>query len=494
MDSLAEKLKKAQLLERKLAIKAMLPHLYGMKWYTWARQFYESTNRYNFCCSANQVGKSSAQIRKCVNWATDRQLWPKLWRRRPLQFWYLYPTKTVATTEVMKKWIPEWLPREDMKEDPVYGWDLETKNKEVSAIHFKSGVSVYFRTYEQDVQHLQSGSVDAIFCDEELPSELFDELNMRIAATDGYFHMVFTATLGQDFWRETIECKGRSERFKDAFKVQISMYECIKYEDGTSSHWTVEKIERIKNSCGTEAEVQRRVYGRFVVSEGLKYPSFSRLKNVKPYHHLPKDWLVYSGLDYGSGGAKGHPSAIVFIAVNPEFTKARVFKGWRGDGIQTTAQDLLQKYVDLRGNIVVAGAFYDWQCRDLATFASRVNEPLIPAEKSHESGEQILNVLFKNEILIIYDLEELEPLVNELTSLQKATNKTKAKDDYCDALRYAVTRIPWDFSVIKEAPIRIENTKKSDVDLRREAFQSIEEQYSILVEDEIDEWNDLYEP
>jgi phage terminase large subunit-like protein len=93
-----------------------------------------------------------------------------------------------------------FLPRGKFKDDPVYGWKEEKKQGDIVAIHFNSGVHIFFKTYSQNAEDLQSGTCDAIFCDEELPEELY-ELIARLNATDGYIHMVFTATLGQDFWR-----------------------------------------------------------------------------------------------------------------------------------------------------------------------------------------------------------------------------------------------------------------------------------------------------
>jgi phage terminase large subunit-like protein len=417
----------------------------------------------------------------------------------PLQFWYLYPTKEVATIEFEKKWVPQFLPRNEYKNHPTYGWEEEYKNKYISAIHFNTGVSVYFKTYGQDVTDLQTGTVDAIFCDEELPEELYSELNMRISATDGYFHMVFTATLGQEIWRCTMEESGKDEQFKGALKLQISMYECLIYEDGTLSHWTVERIERVKNSCKSDAEIQRRVYGRFVIDGNLKYPAFSRARNINRDVKPPPDWYIfYSGTDIGSGGKEAHPAAITFVAVRPDFKYGRVFKGWRGDGITTTNGDILQKHTEMRGNLPIAAAYYDWQSKDFFVIAARIGEAFTPADKSHDVGESILNVLFKNKMLDIDDIPELKPLVTEIVTLKKDTPKTKAKDDFCDALRYNVTKIPWDFNAITGEKLDLGPLKpemSAEERYRRGIDeQSLEDQLNQFDPDEeLDAWDELME-
>lgn len=759
-------LEEERLLRRQIELQEGLPHLYGWKFYPWARKFFDSTNKMKLLCAANQISKSSTQIRQCIDWATNQKKWKTLWRRRPFQFWYLYPTKEVATIEFQKKWVTEFMPRGAFENDPVYGWKAEYRARDIFAVHFNSGVSVYFKAYSQDVQHLQTGTCDAIFCfvkgtqiatpkgnvdvskisvgdivhthkgprkviktgsreasvievefsngttltgtaehpiwtdnrgwvnledlteedscynvpecettsswyylkenctkeirkqkipdpkiiskisltnlytsifgkitfvekflkvtssimktiipstmrfqisnfcqepstrniinkwngeqgvsfrinvanaiknflvevprkifrvqknvglkdilsregalyaikstpaeetkssnvsvvkivqikekqrvynlevedahtyyangilthncDEELPEDLYDELNLRIAATDGYFSMVFTATLGQQMWADAIEGRGFVEKFTDALKLQVSMFDCLKYEDGSDSHWTAQRIQKIVNSCRSQNEVLRRVYGRFVKDSGLKYPGFDRNKNIKEAHPLPKGWRIYAGVDIGSGGASGHPAAIVFVAVSPDFKKGRVFKGWRGDGIETTAKDVFDKYLELRGDMRVEVAYYDWQSKDFFVIASRSGEAFVPADKSHDSGESILNVLFKNEMLHIYEDEELKKLSAELSVLNKATQKQKAKDDFTDALRYACTKVPWDWEAISsDKPKELKKAldpQKEEIRMRREAFMNPEKS-EISIDSEFEEWNDYY--
>lgn len=470
-----------------------LPFLHGWKWYTWARDFYESRNKLNFLCAANQISKSSTQIRKAINWATDQELWPHLWRTKPSQFWYLYPTKDVATLEFEEKW-KLFLPGDEYKNHPVYGWQEEKKQGYIHAIHFNTGVSIYFKTYAQDTSHLQSGTVDAIFCDEELPEDLYDELIFRISASDGYFHMVFTATLGQEYWRRVIEpTKKDEELLPEAFKLQVSMYDCLFYEDGTPSHWTQSKIQTVINRCKSHNEVLKRVWGKFITIGGRKYEAFDIKKHIIPPHPIPSDWLRYGAADVGSGGDANHPGAVCFVAVSPDYRRGRVYLGWRGDGVETTAGDILNKFVELRGKQSLQAQFYDHGSKDFDTIAGRLGEPFQPAEKSHEIGEDFLNVLFKNNMLLIFEDPELQKLAGELASLKATTPKNKAKDDFCDALRYAITQIPWDWSVITgEKPAEVVVAKAETVDdLRRRDHNPLVDEES--VEAEFQEWNECYD-
>lgn len=488
--SLEEKEKKLELLLARKKYESSLPHLYGFPFYTWARKFFESTNQINLLCSANQISKSSTQIRKCIDWATDQEKWKSLWRTRPQQFWYMYPSVDIAESEVTTKWIPEFLPKDEMKDHPVYGWQKHNKSGYVDYIKFNSGVYVYFKTYSKDEQVLQSSSVHSMFLDEEPPADIVDELMLRLVANDGHFHAVFTATQGQEFWREAIEESGKNRRFKTSFRQQISMYDCLRYEDGSPSPWTEEKIERIKASCKSEAEILRRVYGRFVVDTGLKFPAFSRTKNVIEPIKVPHDYRYFVGVDAGSGG-ENHPSAVVVVAVSPNFDKAYVVRGRRFDGMVTTNTDLIMLVDQILAeeNISPDAIYYDYAAVDLGNMAGQMGKPYVTAEKAHAIGEQIVNVLFKNQMMSCFRIDELEPLYLELCSLKMDTPKRKASDDFCDALRYAVSKIPWDWSKINAQP-QATPKPETEIDRRKKRFLVYEEaKYD--VDDEISFWEDL---
>ena len=172
--------------ETRKLIRENLPHLYGFKWYPWAWRFFTSRNRLNLLCAANQISKSSTQIRKCIDWCTDTKKWTELWPKNPVprNIWYLYPDAKVATIELETKWIPEFMPRGVMKDHPAFGWKAVYDKKRIEKIVWNNGVQLHFKTYMQNPQSLQSSTVHAIFCDEELPSAIYDELQFRLAGTE----------------------------------------------------------------------------------------------------------------------------------------------------------------------------------------------------------------------------------------------------------------------------------------------------------------------
>jgi phage terminase large subunit-like protein len=354
------------------------------------------------------------------------------------------------------------MPKEELKDHPTYGWVAQyAPGRNISSIKFNSGILLMFKTYAQDLQHLQSGTAYYVAADEELPYNLYDELKFRLTATRGYFSLAFTATMGQEFWREAIEEVGtKRERFPNAAKWQISLYDCMKYKDGTQSPWTLERIQEIENDCSGPIEVQRRVHGKFIREQGgLLYDAFSIEGNVLSHpEKVPKSWSVYCGIDYGSGGETGHPSAIVFVAVNPDMSHGRVIKAWRGDQIETTASDVILKYMamaaELKGEgYVIVQTCYDFSARDLYTVGARLGITLVKAEKSHAIGESALNSLFKNGMVTLDGSDhEIMKLAYELTALRRDCPKMKRIDHLCFA---AGTNIATPFGEVAIEDIQI---------------------------------------
>jgi hypothetical protein len=501
-----------------------LPHIYGWKWYKWAREFYESQAQLNLLVAGNQLSKSSTMIRKNIEFACNKNLWPEIWKTTPKTFWYFYPSDSVATHEVLKKWIPEFLPRGAMKNHEWYGWDIQMSNGEVSAIHFRSGVSIYFHTYGQKFTVLQTATVHMISGDEEMPVALVDELVARLFATNGIFNTCFTATLGQEFWYRAMECQGTEEEtYPQARKWSVSMYDCQFYEDGTPGAWPIEKIKEREALCTSESERLRRIMGRFVREGGLRFSSFTPSKNVKAAIDVPENWQHYVGVDVGSGKTDKKKTrssgAVCIIAVSPTLDMARVVLTWRGDRMETTSGDILQAYRLLRGDRRILRGVYDNGSAEFGLVAARANEPLTPCEKNRAKWAGIIGLLFQAEALDIdAGVSDNQKLVSEIMSVPSGEKNRTFQDDLIDAMTYAVSAVPWDIHAItkraaalsgKSLPTPIRQVKKEwpaapdprwseneymawQIAYRRGEVKTNEGQGWEGFQDQIEEWNAAY--
>lgn len=438
---------------------------------------------------------SSVLIRHSIDLATDKKKWGKYFSRKPKTFWYVLPDYNKVQEELRDKWIGEFLPKGSEQNSPQYGWEIEKIGQNNVAVKFNSGVRIIFKTWKSD---LQAATIDAVFIDEECPPEIFPELVMRLNRYNGMLAIAFTATRNEAFFYQIMERKGfKDEKFPEADKWQVSVeHDCRYYADGTPSPWTQAKVTMMKNSCGSQTEIDRRIHGRFVTEKGTKYASFSRERNIIQPSPMPKDWLYFSGVDIGSGGTN-HPAAISIVAAKPDYSYGRLVKFWKGQRNQiTTASDVLEIYNGLIKELPShpIGEFYDHSSREFGVIAERNGYAFQKANKSRD--EDMLNVLFKNKMLDLDEGEYLWQLVTELMTLRADEKKQNAKDDGIDSLRYATSKIPWNFEFIKsDSEIEIIKEKKDhklDPRVQITASQAFgEDQYNY--EAEIDEWNDLME-
>lgn len=479
-----------------------LPHIHARKLYKWQHQFIKTRKREAFISAANQVGKSSAQIIKVITLATQKELWPKFWptHSKPNQFWYLMPTIEMCDQEFHTKWEPDFLPRNDYKNSIEFGWESEKFRGNIIAVHFRSGVSMYFKSYMRSVQALQAGTVWYIATDEEMPHHLWSELTARRTGVDGMFSMVFTSTLGEQMWFDTMELIGTpKELFPKSFKRIVSLYDCKFFMDGSRSHWTQNRINKVKNNCQNEADVKRRVYGRAVKSTGLLVSSFSGANVVKPYSI--KDWIKYSGTDPGAGG-DNHPAAICFVAIRPDYQRIAVYKGRRFDNQVTTHGDTFNEYVKLRGDDHMTMQLYDGHSADFKIITERAGETFVPADKDRKRGNALVDTLFKFKMLDIFEIDELQPLIYEIQTLSHDQNKSVAKDDFYDAMRYAISRINFDYSAVAIQPPDPIEVKDKDPQARKKLKKLTDDQKErmhdwdadddeIGIDQEVDFWDDV---
>lgn len=482
--------------------KSQLPHLYGFKFFKWSRELWESTNPYTFVCMSNQSGKSISAQRKAVRFNTDIEFQQKCFKTPVDYGFYFYPSLKMATREFKNKWVKQILPRGEMKNDPKYGWDIEYKDGEVYCLSFKNGTRIYFMSYNMKVEDLQAASPHWVIADEEMPIRLWGEISARLIATKGMFTMVCTPTKGDEFWRGVFELN----KMPGAKIIKATMYDTVTFEDGTPGLRTVEEIENYKAKLPTKREIDVRVYAKFTKAEGAIFPNFDRFVHcVEPLPEAKK-WMCYVGIDIGSSGS-GHPAAITFTAVRPDFREGRVIKTWRGNITETTSSiDILRKYQEMRKGLNVAAAFYDQASAEFKLQAMAHEEVVMPSDKNHETGISVMNTLFKHGMLLIEKDESDESrgvfgeyhwqtLAEEIENCKDDIKKKDAKDDQTDSLRYSVTKTPFDLSHIGvRTIIAQEKTKpKTDGELRREQWTENLKKSDLVddIDKEIQFWNDI---
>lgn len=166
--------------------------------------------------------------------------------------------------------------------------------------------TIYFRSYEQGRENLQSLTVDYVYCDEEPPLDVYAELMSRLSATGGHFFMAFTPLKGltpivQEYWNHDNP---------DKFLVCMSIYEV----DHIAKF--PEKIAQIKSNYSglSESEREARMMGIPAMGSGTVFPVGDEVLKCDAFA-IPKSWKRVAGLDFGRGD---HPIACVWLAFSPE--------------------------------------------------------------------------------------------------------------------------------------------------------------------------------
>lgn len=515
-DLLTMKLEKVKRLEAELENQKNLPHMHLHKFFPWQRQLIDCTERVQIITAANQVGKSSTMIKKNIEFATNEDLWATIWPQqiangeRPTLFWYLYPTSDMFTAEFYDKWMP-LMPVN--RRCPKRGWREMKANGKLIGLAFNTGVYLYFKSYGQGKERLQGGTVWMCTADEECDADIVPELQMRVTAKNGILLFGFTATKGQEFWRLIVE---ERKKWPHAWVRQVALFDCMQYEDGAPTLWTKERVQQAINSCVSEAEIKRRIYGRFIKDEGVAVHTFNRTVHLLPYVPVPKEWQIYIGVDWGKGKTdvkKGrvNPSSLVFVAVSPQNTDCRVIRAWRGDDVQTTAQDVVEQFARMQTGLEtqIAGIFYDYGAADLGTIGQRMGYAFQRADKARDKGIATVATLFQGDFLRIYEPSEASrdlipddfiegaKLALELESVPPESQRAHIIDDLFDALRYAVNGIPFDWEEIrkkvqnKTTNGHIEGDKKEATIDRRTYWQTGNKEHDDSIEQELEFWADI---
>jgi hypothetical protein len=156
-------------------------------------------------------------------------------------------------------------------------------------------------------------------------------------------------------------------------------------------------------------------------------------------------------------------------------------------GIPTDAGSVVKKYRDMVNHhgCNVTRVFYDWACADLKTIANSTGLFFEPADKSHATGERILNTLFESNMLKIMKVGSWEDLATQMETLTLDEIKRYAHDDIADALRYSLTKIPWEYTDLTGKPTPIPIVQKANT-RHEHLIKPADTEESI--EDELLEW------
>lgn len=532
------------------------PHKY-YDLYSWQDEFINCSKPRQYLTAANQVGKSVALMLKAHKLCTDVDFRFKQWgKNQPKMGWYVLPSQGHINDFFYTKWLPEILSKGEAKEKGPYAWTLIKEGNNVKGIRFlATNCILSFVTTGSRATNLQGRSLGFVIFDEEPPVSMLAEIEMRTASfndeitgkSTAILAFAFTPTSGQDYFKKIFcfndrsflrfipddlkaiyffdkelneyrTCSVKQEEDElypisdQVYKRRVSTFEAITFKSGRAGKYTEARIRELIKMQPSKRDALIRVFAAFEKDDngGLLYPNFNRDKHIKivtnPNIYQSAQGIFTAGIDYGSG--TNHTSAIAITHINPTCNRATVIKLWRGTmGIRTTADDVVKKYIEMSAGLNIDFPFYDWAAADLDTVYWRMTgKNLIQAQKSHEIGQNLIDTLYKNDLLEIIARKGdpyIEWLANEYENLTADQKKNHRTDDLSDAIRYSLAGVAHLFNLEELSPdfknkVNAEKiTKKKEIpeDYGVRSWKNVKEKEinsDDWIEKEIDEWANLF--
>lgn len=162
---------------------------------------------------------------------------------------------------------------------------------------------VYFRSYEQNRESYQGLTLDAVFPDEEPPSDHYSEMTTRVMTTQGHVIMTYTPLGGMnEVTMQVLDEYNKSPEDRKMFVTRVT------WDD--VPHITEEMKEAIIATY-RPWEIEARTKGIPSAGVGACYPIHD--DDIKcDWFDIPKQWPRWYGLDYGH-----NRTAAVFFALDP---------------------------------------------------------------------------------------------------------------------------------------------------------------------------------
>jgi len=266
---------------------------------------------------------------------------------------------------------------------------------------------IYLKSVESGAGKYQSSDIDWLWCDEEHPSDIMREAEMRLIDRSGCFFCTMTPLRGRthtyysyiedhngnDIKGSLVSTIGHSFVPDKLTVLPLEKPRPVHWENALSDHAVFkasmldnynestlvpnlppkELAAAAKRLFGT-ALYRARIYGDFVNVEGLVYPQFSDHNVLESLDNIPEDWVIYNTIDWGFNAK----SVCLFIAFTPN--KKRIIF----DEIimqHCTHNDFLQKIAAHRLTGRVNRRIADPNMPAAIEEARRLHIPMIPAPK-----------------------------------------------------------------------------------------------------------------
>jgi phage terminase large subunit-like protein len=409
--------------------------------YKKAWEFFDAGKEYNtrLFTAGNQVGKSITCATELVMHLTGdyHPLWQGKRFDKPVDAWIVGRTSELVRQTVQPLLLGQ-TPNFGTGLIPKINLDLSTLTDAKKAstgistfrvVHKSGGFStVSLKSGEQGREAFQAATLDLVWCDEEIPYDVFNECQVRLMVKKGLMLYSFTPLKGTS---EVITSFMVDGTFQEGavgsgrYVVRCSMYDV--------PHQSKESIEQLIASTPPYLR-EARVHGIPSLGSGAIYPVPESEFVVKSFP-IPDHWPRLYGMDVGA------KTAAVWLAYDPDgkqwHTYGEYYKEREEPSIHTSAIKLRGEWIPgaidpaSRGRSQIDG-------QQLMQMYSDLGLHLKPAINAVEAGLYTVWEMLSTDKLKVHD--SCTGLLQEIKAYHRDEkgNVVKRNDHRIDSWRYAV--------------------------------------------------------
>jgi len=265
--------------------------------------YHKSRSKIRLLFGGNQSGKSHAAAFDCAINARGRNLYTDVnISGRDVEIWIIAPEYSLITNGIyrhLKNIIPDWDlisegPRVPGHRLPTHMW-VKRKDGYKTLIQFLSAKG------EQRAK-FQAAAVDYFYIDEEIPFDIWEELEARTLATSGTFSISATLVESYDWIMELEMMAERDDPHVFLTRLNTELNPYLKKD----------AVEYLKSKWSQET-LEYRFYGRARRLTGLIYGAWVDTKHIIKSFDIPYDWPKWCAIDPGI-----RTCAVLWIAVGPD--------------------------------------------------------------------------------------------------------------------------------------------------------------------------------
>ena len=404
-------------------------------------EFFDATATHSavLFTAGNQVGKSISSASALVYFMTG--VYPPGWKGRvfdgPVNCWVVGRSSELVRQTIQPLLLGQvgqpgtgLIPKDKLDIDTLV--DAKRASTSVSTFrvkHANGGFSTCsFKSGEQGREAFQAATLDVVWCDEEIPFDVFNECLVRLMVRNGLMMYSFTPLKGVTDVIQTFSVNGEfveGEVGAGRYVVRCSMHDV--------PHITQEAIEKLIASTPPFLR-DARIHGIPQLGAGAIYPVPESEFVIDP-QPIPNHWKRLYGMDVGS------KTAAVWLAIDPDtgtiWTYADYYKEREEPSIHTTGikakGDWIPGAIDpaSRGRSQIDG-------QQLMQMYADLGLNLTPAVNAVEAGLYTVWELLSTGRLKVF--RNCTHLLQEIRTYQRDEKGRviKKNDHCCDSWRYAV--------------------------------------------------------